>query len=91
MVKRKQKRTSPGKIRRLVERKETLEANFAELSVLIPDMQIALDSDDVPWSVKKEKIDYLSSLLLQDSGFFPTSYFRTMQQICVDQPFSSEV
>ena len=32
MVKRTQKKTSPGKIRKLVEGKETLEANFAELS-----------------------------------------------------------
>ena len=71
MVKRTQRKTSPGNIRKLVEGKESLEANFAELSVLVPDMQTALDSDDVPLSVKREKVDFLSSLLEKIRVFSP--------------------
>ena len=71
MVKRTQKRNSPGKIKRLVEGKDVLEANFAELSALIPDTQHALDSDDVPQTVKKEKVQYLSNLLEKIRVFSP--------------------
>ena len=71
MVKRTQKRNSPGDIKRLVQGKDNLEANFAELSALIPDTQHVLDSDDVPNTVKREKIEYLSSLLEKIRVFSP--------------------
>ena len=90
MVKRTQKRTSPVKIRKLVEGKDSLETKFAELSVLVPDAQTALDSDSVPWSVKREKVDTLSSLLDKILVFSPP-LIRTMQQDTVGQQFSSEV
>ena len=70
MVKRTQKKTSPGKIRKLVEGKESLEANFAELSGLVPDIQTALDSDDIPCLLREKRLTSCPRCLIK-LGSFP--------------------
>ena len=52
----------PEKTRGLFARSDELEADYAELLDLIPDVQLTLDNTTAPTSLKQDKVNQLSTL-----------------------------
>ena len=57
------KSVKPEKVRRMLARADSMEADFHELKRLVPQVQQALDNDSLPASVKREEVDKLSEVV----------------------------
>ena len=57
------KSVKPEKVRPMLARADSVEADFHELKRLVPQVQQTLDNSSIPASVKKEEVDKLSQVV----------------------------